>query len=48
MPGKFIPKMRFDRVLVRESNPNNVKVIGIEKVPCNDHFVACHIYSVDL
>jgi tyrosyl-DNA phosphodiesterase 2 len=47
MPGKFKPKMRFDRVLVRESNPNNVKVktfnlIGIEKVPGTQSFPSDH------
>ena len=56
MPGKFKPRMRFDRVLVRSSNLKNVtpktfNLIGIEKVPGTQSFPSDHwgiLISFDL
>ena len=48
MPGKFKPRMRFDRVLVKEAEniqtfkPKSFNLIGIEKVPGCQSFASDH------
>jgi tyrosyl-DNA phosphodiesterase 2 len=47
LPGKFKPRMRFDRVYIRESQPSRLvptsfNLIGIEKVPGTQSFPSDH------